>query len=96
MFEIIPQTVEKEKIASLQFPEQPLEHTPEKLSYLSKAISKALHIGNKYKNKISIIFYDNECIKEVRTTIWNVTLDDIILKNGVSIPFHRVLDVKNG
>lgn len=96
MFEITPQRIDKEQICALQFPNQPLDHSKERLSYLTKAIQKALKIGNSYKNKIKIVFYDVVGLKEVETTIWNSTGENVVLKNGICIPFNRVVDVKYG
>ncbi len=94
MFEITPLLIQKEEIHSLVFPNQPIEHTAERLNYLEKAILKALKIGNAYRRKIKIIFYDASGLKQVETTVWNSKHRDIILKNGVIIPFHRLVDIK--
>jgi len=94
MFEITPQRIDKDDICSLQFPNQPLDHSKERISYLTKALQKALKLGNTYKNKIKIVFYDTTGLKEVETTVWNSTTENVVLKNGICIPFHRVVDVK--
>ncbi len=94
MFDITPQRIDKDEIGSLHFPNQALDHSKEKLSYLTKALQKALKIGNSYKNKIKIVFYDATGLKEVETTVWNSTTENVVLKNGICIPFNRVVDVK--
>jgi len=94
MFEITPKRIDKNEICRLQFPNQPLDHSKEKLNYITKAIRKALRIGNAYKIKIKIVFYDTTGLKEVETTVWNSTTDNVVLKNGICIPFNRVVDVK--
>ncbi|HCY46444.1 MAG TPA: hypothetical protein DHU89_07145 [Flavobacteriales bacterium] len=94
MFDITPKRIDKNEIHTLQFPRQPLDHSKEKLNYITKAIRKALKIGNAYKIKIKIVFYDTTGLKEVETTVWNSTTENVVLKNGICIPFHRVVDVK--
>jgi hypothetical protein len=37
---------------------------------------------------------DAEGVKQVETTIWGVTDSRVILKTGMGIPLHRILNVK--
>ena len=50
-------------------------------------------LGNVHRTKMRIIFEDIEGVKEVQTTIWAVGDKNIVLKKGVTIPIHRLIDV---
>ena len=50
-------------------------------------------LGNIHRVKMKITFEDDECTKQVRTTIWAVGDKNIVLKKGVIIPIHRIIDI---
>ncbi|RVT76750.1 hypothetical protein EOD40_09640 [Flavobacterium sufflavum] len=82
--------IEKEDIASLKFPATDvLEDTGEIKTRISE-INRALSLGNLEHSKIKIFFEDNESKKIVNTTVWAVTDKNVILKQGVMIPIHRI------
>ncbi|MFT5600199.1 MAG: hypothetical protein ACI9N1_000433 [Flavobacteriales bacterium] len=88
-----PTLIEKETIPSLSFPKEPIIRSKDERSLLRKKISDSSVLGNIHHNKIKIVFEDSEGLKEVRTTIWAAGEDFIVLKKGVSIPVHRVVDI---
>lgn len=90
MFEIQPTRIQKEELSSLVFPQNALEHTPEKLSYITKALIKASTVSKQVK----IVFLDAIGFKEIEAMNWVSNGDQVILNDGASIPFHRVVDVK--
>jgi len=94
MFQITPERVEKDVISQLEFPHRPVEHTPDKITYLKKTLTKAKAIGRLYRKKIRIVFYDTMGLKEVETTVWSSDAKEIVLTDGITIPFNRVVDVK--
>lgn len=82
--------IEKEEIASLKFPATDvLDDDNEKKTRISE-INRALSLGNLEHSKIKIFFEDYESKKIVNTTVWAVTDKNIILKQGVMIPIHRI------
>lgn len=82
--------IEKEDIASLKFPTTDvLEDDTEVKTRLSE-INRALSLGNLEHSKIKIFFEDNESKRIVNTTVWAVTDKNIVLKQGVLIPIHRI------
>ena len=57
-------------------------------------LNRALKLGNLLKNKVNIYFKDiEEHLMRVNTTIWAVTEDAVILKQGIVIPRNRVVMV---
>ncbi len=89
-----PLLVEKENISSLTFPSEPLPLERQQQINLSFMLETAVKLGNSYKEKISIVFRDNEGLKMVETTVWQATKKHIVLKGGVIIPFNRVESVQ--
>jgi hypothetical protein len=88
-----PTLIEKETIPSLTFPKEPIIRSKDERSLLRKKISDSSVLGNIHHNKIKIVFEDSEGLKEVRTTIWAAGEDFIVLKKGISIPVHRIIDI---
>ena len=88
-----PTLIEKETIPSLSFPKDPIIRSKDERSLLRKKLSDSSVLGNIHHNKIKIVFADSEGLKEVHTTIWAAGEDYIVLKKGVSIPVHRVIEI---
>ena len=86
-------TIEKEDVEFLKFPDESVERTDAQISLLKYKLSRSMILGNIHKVKMKITFEDNEAIKEVHTTIWAVGDKNIILKKGVTIPIHRIVDI---
>lgn len=53
-------------------------------------LDRALSLGNLEHLKIKIYFEDDTSKKVVETTIWGVTEERVILKQGVVIPVKRI------
>lgn len=85
------QTIEKEVVSSLTFKkEMSLKQHPD----LREQIEKATLLGNGYRTKVGIYFYDDEGLKRVETTIWAAGAKYICLKGGVWIPISRITEIK--
>lgn len=86
-FEII----DKEKISSLSFPSNDvLDDDKEAIKHRKEELDRALTLGNLEHLKIKIYFEDDTSKKMVDTTIWGLTEERIILKQGVVIPIKRI------
>jgi hypothetical protein len=85
-FEII----EKESIEALHFPEADVLEEKEDIQRRNSELKRALSLGNLERTKIKIFFEDDQSKKVVETTIWGVTDERIILKQGVVIPINRI------
>ncbi|MBA0883638.1 hypothetical protein [Flavobacterium undicola] len=82
--------IEKEDIASLKFPTIDVLDDDNEIKTRVSDINRALSLGNLEHSKIKIFFEDNESKKIVNTTVWAVTDKNVILKQGVMIPIHRI------
>jgi hypothetical protein len=83
-------TVEKEAIEKLNFPKEDVLLLREQMEERRSEIEKAMRLGNMFKGKVKIVFEDSEGLKMVETTIWSLTDKNIVLKNGILLPIHRV------
>jgi uncharacterized protein (UPF0248 family) len=88
-----PLSVEKESISGLKFPDTDVLTTEAEIKNRESELERALKLGNLEHNKIKITFENSECVKQVNTTVWGVTDKRVILKQGVVIPIHRILEV---
>lgn len=89
-----PARVEKESISNLKFPEHEVLIDVNEKKIRMANLDRAMKLGNLEHNKIKIIFEDTEGIKQVETTVWGVTDNRVILKQGVVIPIHRIHAIK--
>lgn len=85
-FEII----DKEAIDNLHYPATDVLDGREAILKRESELKRALSLGNLEHTKIKIYFEDSVSKKVVETTIWGVTDNSIILKQGVGIPIHRI------
>lgn len=91
-----PQTtlIEKELIAGLRFPKQPVAISEEQRKAIHAKLLEATKLGNTHHAKSRITFQDDEGTKAVETTIWTFDKDSIVLKYGMVIPLARVLSIE--
>lgn len=85
-FEII----EKEAIEKLHFPKNDVLEDKEAIQQRNSELKRALALGNLEHSKIKIYFEDDLSKKVVETTVWAVTDNSVILKQGVAIPINRI------
>ncbi len=78
--------IEKESIETLHFPHTDVLEEKEDIQRRNSELNRALSLGNLEHSKIKIFFEDDQSKKVVETTIWGVTDEKIILKQGVVIP----------
>ena len=93
---VIPgfQQINKERIADLRFPASDVLSENEKIVARKTDLDRALALGNLEHAKIRIYFEDEESCKMVETTVWGVTDNRVILKQGVVIPISRIHSVQ--
>ena len=82
--------IDKELIASLNFPKSDVLEDKEDIAERRNDLDRALSLGNLEHVKIKIYFEDDMSKKMVETTIWGVTEERVILKQGVVIPVKRI------
>ena len=84
------ETIEKETIQLLSFPQSDVLESREEMMQRQMDLHRALALGNLEHSKIRIYFEDNQSKKMVETTVWAVTDQRVILKQGHSIPINRI------
>jgi hypothetical protein len=82
--------IDKEIIPTLNFPKTDVLDDKEALAERKNHLDRALSLGNLEHVKIKIYFEDDASKKMVETTIWGVTDERVILKQGVVIPVKRI------
>jgi hypothetical protein len=82
--------IDKEDIALLKFPIKDVLDDVDEIKTRISEINRALSLGNLEHSKIKIFFEDDESKKIVDTTVWGVTDKNVMLKQGVMIPIHRI------
>jgi hypothetical protein len=84
------ESIEKENIDSLSFPKLDVLNDEQEIRQRFSDLNRALSLGNLEHAKIKIYFEDNLSKKVVETTVWGVTDQRVILKQGSSIPINRI------
>lgn len=82
--------IDKEAITSLNFPKNDVLDDKDDIKERKSDLDRALSLGNLERVKIKIYFEDDTSRKLVETTIWGVTDNRVILKQGVVIPVYRI------
>lgn len=84
------ENIEKEAIESLKFPHSEVLKDKEKIKERTDNLNKALTLGNLEHFKIKIYFEDDTKKRMVDTTVWALTDERVVLKQGVIIPTNRI------
>ena len=84
------ETIEKEYINSLKFPTTDVLEDSSDISQRQSDLRRALSLGNLEHGKTRIFFEDNQSKKVVETTVWGITDNRVILKQGIGIPINRI------
>ena len=84
------QSIEKEALNGLQFPDAEVLKDPASIVERDHELKRALVLGNTERSKSKIYFEDDKGFHMVETTVWGVTDKRIILKQGNVIPIQRV------
>ena len=84
------ETIEKENIHSLRFPNNDVLQDKDAIFQRNCDLNRAQSLGNLEHAKIKIFFEDNQSKKVVETTVWAVTDNQVVLKQGIGIPINRI------
>ncbi len=85
-----PVAIEKESISQLRFPLKEVLKSALEIGQRMADLHRGLLLGNIHKGKVKIIFEDGENVRQVETTIWALTDNRVILKQGLGIPLCRI------
>jgi len=83
----------KENIGELIFPTEDVLKSDKKIKQRQIALERAMALGNLEQVKVKIFFEDDKSKLFVDTTIWGVTDESVILKQGLVIPNKRIYKV---
>ena len=84
------ETIEKENIHSLRFPNNDVLQDKDAIFQRNSDLNRAQSLCNLEHSKIKIFFEDNQSKKVVETTVWAVTDNQVVLKQGIGIPINRI------
>ncbi|WP_320814967.1 hypothetical protein [Flavobacterium sp.] len=84
------QIIDKESIPTLSFPNTEVLEEIGAIKQRKQDLDRASTLGNIEHVKMKIYFEDDSSYKMVETTIWGVTDNRVILKQGVVIPVNRI------
>lgn len=87
------QNIPKEQIQFLHFPTQEVLLSKKDIYDRCLNLKRAMSLGNLERQKVKIVFMDDEGIKKVETTVWGVTSKYVILKKSMIIPLERIISV---
>jgi hypothetical protein len=87
---ITPQNIDKESISKLRFPLKEVLNSAIEIGQRMADLHRGLLLGNRHKGKVKIVFEDGESVRQVETTIWALTDNRVILKQGLGIPLCRI------
>lgn len=85
--------IDKEDIPSFKFPTTDVLTEDYEIKMRLNDINRALSLGNLEHTKIKIFFEDDSSQKMVETTVWGVTDKNVILKQSIRIPIHRIFKI---
>ncbi len=87
------QRIQKEQIQFLNFPTQEVLRSKQDIYDRCLDLKRAMSLGNLEREKVKIVFMDDQGIKTVETTVWAVTSKSVILKKSMVIPLERIISV---
>lgn len=82
--------VERFVLAELTFPESDVLTTVEEKSARQADLHRATQLGNLYRTKVRVEFWDVLGCKVLHTTVWASTANVVVFKEGMTLPVHRV------
>lgn len=85
--------VSKDTVGALYFPKSDVLFNKQDKIQRDLDLSHAIKLGNVYHSKVTISFEDIEGLKQVETTVWGITDDQVILKKNVAIPISRIVNI---
>ncbi len=84
------ETIAKENLSQLVFPKTEVLQNEVAIKQRFSDLNRALSLGNLEHSKIKIYFEDDQSLKVVETTVWGLTDQRVILKQGNVIPINRI------
>jgi len=87
--------IQKEDINKLKFSLAETLNKPEDIALRTHYLKSASKLGNLLKTKVKIYFKDySNKLMIVHTTIWAVTTNFVVLKQGITIPMNSIVYIE--
>lgn len=87
------QLTDKVLLRGVDFPKDDVLPEFEERKERSLKIHKATSLGNLEQKRVHVVYSDGAILKRLYTTIWAQTTDKIIMRDGITLPVHRIVDV---
>jgi nitrogen regulatory protein PII len=87
--------IAKESLAGMHFPKGEVLHTKSEMQERQHNLLSALRLGNEFRTKVRITIMTEEGMREVITTIWDVSEDGVSLKSNIFVPLHSIVAVEH-
>ena len=94
MEQTVQEKVNKEEIPHLHCGCKEVLHESLEIKNRIAELQKAATHGQSFYAKTRIVFQTEEGLKEVTTTVFAVTKQNVVLKGGINIPVCCIRDVK--
>lgn len=88
-----PTEISRLDAAKLQLEQGEVLSTFKSREKRARAIHKATYFGNLNHTKVTIVFHSGDQTYQVHTTIWLHYNGSIFLKDQVTLPVERILEV---
>ena len=85
--------IAKEDVGRLRFPNEDVLSSENDRKLRRSALERAMTLGNLERIKFKVYFEDLQTKFFVDTTIWGVTDEAVILKQGLIIPSKRIISI---
>lgn len=85
--------IAKEEVGGLHFPDEDVLTSENDRKQRQSALERAMTLGNLEQIKFKIYFEAHEAKLFIDTTIWGVTDETVILKQGLMIPAKRIVNI---
>ena len=85
--------INKEEIGQYRFSPREVLLSEDAVIQRMASLERAMILGNADHCKVKITFEAEEGLKQVETTVWATTKEDVTLKGGVIIPIRCIHEV---
>jgi len=85
--------INKEFVGELSFPNEDVLESDFEKNKRNLDLERAMALGNLDQIKVKIYFEDDMDKLFVETTVWAVTSENVILKQGLTIPNQRIFKI---
>ncbi|MFC3417301.1 hypothetical protein [Algoriphagus hitonicola] len=86
--------IDKENISTLRFGHEEVLQSKEEIQMRLFELECSQTLGNLLQTKVQLTFQSSDGqIYEVHTTVWAVGNQFVLLKGGITIPIHSIIQI---